>query len=363
VNREYLRALETQINWLRWDASDDANAQWAKAPLVGFKSVRDDGTADDMSLARTAYRKPLLFGECYYLSPHIGNNLAKMAAEGVPDFGLDHAWVPTEYGFVVLGEPLSVHMPSVMPNRPTELLTSGVNSEGYRYRLEPPTTMYIDAFGWSPTNDGIQLACYGQKVDIDVDGNLLERLAKEAKAEGRQDEFLSIPESVVMRKRPGRGYYPMAHTNLRWGHTARAEAQFYRDLAQKVGPPASNEDVDVEVDFLYTFLMFVSDKRVALRQHRADRATRRRNIEGPRPDLEHVQVIVLRAEEDRERIGRETGQEPEHREFNWRWPVREHLRRNFRTGLKTIRVREYVKGPPDKPLKKADRRRLFAVVR
>lgn len=377
---EYAAAFERQLEWLRWDASPEADEMWAKAPAFGIKGLDRTGVIDPAGMirARRFYRDPLLYGDVYYVAPRIHDWLIAARASGrLPDLPLDTRWCPSEYGFVVLSKRLDLSAGAGMMTPmsvPTRGTVAGAPVEIELVPKANESTVHALAFGWIPSPDGLEVVFYSDRLAVDLrDGVLTAKANEMLRAHPEITDLAHTDPDAPVRLRffadevtavtTQEGFYPIAWMDVPRGYTWRAAAKLYREIAasaKDIG--ATTEHADIEIAYLYAFLMFVNDRRVVRRRHRADRAARKRAVAiRPRPS-EHITVIALRAEEEAAFDGRDPESAPLPRTYTVRWNVREHTRRHPRTGEKTVHVRPYVKGPPDAPFKD-DQRRIFAVVR
>jgi hypothetical protein len=365
---EHAAAFERQLEWLRWHASPDAEAMWRDAPIAGIK-VYPDATrpiSEVWAAARDHYRRPLLYGEVFYTSPRILDWLERIIDDhAVDNIALDPHWAPAEHGFVVFGRPVDL---SRGAGRTATSIT--LRYDGQTINTGIPRTVQAYAMGWSPSAAGLQIVFYAPRILVELNEAGHAALAKHTAAMRRLPPESMVDVTIDERHTTGlsaaAGYYPIAWFEVRSGHTARAEMAEYRRVGDAMGIGAADvdrENADHEIALTYAFLMFVNDRRVRTTSVRADRATRRRRADlKERPPHEHVVVVVLRAEELYERDGRDPNLAPMPRDYTCRWNVRGHMRRHPRTGLKTVEVKPYVKGPADKPFKD-DQRRLFSVER
>lgn len=358
MHPEYAAALEKQLDWLRWIGTAEGKFVWEQAPKYGVKSIRTDGTQGSMADAMVSYTRPLLYGDVYHVSPRISTALQQKAeADPPPDIAFDPGWLVSEYGFVVLGAPLDLRAGV----QRTEPLRVKVDEQRVNIK-DDKRGVEATAFGWSPVKNGIQFAFYGPRLSISVKQDALRELIADMKAQGNvgpdDDVTIEFTDEQVGEIRVDSGFYPISWMTMRWGVTWRQEALEYRRRAALAN---LTEDCDAETRFVVAFFLFINDRRVAIHAHRADRGQRKRAAALKPNPTEKVQVITLRAEEQSGYNPRDPDHVPLVIDWAWRWQVREHKRRHPRTGLKTITVKEYEKGPADRPLKPADRRRLFAV--
>jgi hypothetical protein len=386
LRQEYLRAFQTQDAWLRWDTTAQADDLWANMASMPYvftvdAAGRRSQGAQYIKETRIIYTRPLLHGECYWVSERIVRNLVGMTPT-MPLFPLREDMLFSRYGFALLGAPVWIARSAWPSNIRLAKIGGGARSPGLP--AEADTEIVIDAIGWCPSVSGVQFAGYQKLSMIDLHNAAMEEKVRELfPAEADFDRVIetardkpihiSLTSDDLLRMR-GRvterpGFYPITHFDVRFGQTwADVSADFERlktEAAPQVavrGPaPFSptgvaaeehideetkfEEHIDEETKFTFALFNFMNDTRVMLRRQTLPRGFRRHQ-KRPVP-IKDVNVILLRADEERER----SGDPSEPQDWDWQWDVREHMRFNRKTGKKDIHVSAYRKGPPDKPLK------------
>lgn len=374
---EYLKAIQMQDDWLRWETTAEADEVWnsmAQTPSV-FTVTSDGKRASGKSYVndvRPMYRRPLLYGECYYVAPHIVRNLARLSAT-LPLRAFSEDLLISRFGFALLAAPIFIaHAP--WPSKIRSLKVGndhqiGVASEtGEEYNVAADTEIAIDAIGWMPADRGVQFVGYQKLAMIDFHNAAMVKKIKTMFPDPKsirdiadqdpdrkirirlsQDDLLAMSGRVIERP----GFYPITHFNVRFGETWQDVSADFENLKSPSDPPPSisgvvEEHIDIETKFTFALFEFMNDRRVVVRRNRLPRSFRRHAPKREAP-LTDVNVILLRAEEEHG-YNEKTGM-PEPRDWDWQWDVREHMRYNRKTQKKDIHVSAYRKGPPDKPLK------------
>lgn len=289
-DNSYLRALETQLAWLRWLNSADGWRFTDKLEQYVVEHMDSRGFKGSHELIERVLAAE---GGTYYVTAPFSEMVNQLAPTAPDTLGFKHEWLQSASGFLLMEKPFM---------RP--------------WRFDPnEDDIRIKAIGWMPS----LLAPQESIVILFYEANWLE-------------EWVEFGIASIFKLRDG---------------------EKIGDVLLQVGrgesTPLQQAD-DNEPRLLYSLFYLLAQKLTAVSRREPNRAQRRR-IERERPEfVPIIKVITLRRLEQQP-LAKHQKQTVD---WQYQWLVRWHWRNQYcpSTGEhKWTVIDTYVKGPLDKPLK------------
>jgi hypothetical protein len=340
MNSAYVKAVETQAQWLRWTRE------------YGYEEI-----TESQYDAVPVYEMALETGDTYFMNKKFCS-LVDHARRTVPDdLAFDMSWVLSKRGFLWLEEPFNCPNFGLLPGSVEKVVDIVAREQNIHWRDDATKNEVVEkkeiginikAIGWLPCTRVTDLA----------DGKRCGKLAiGDDEAEGVI--FLCFHEFTQG------GYGMWSYFTLKPGDKVMDRIREFEEKTTKGGGEYKREgatDEMHEIRWVYTALYLMS-QRLAVQVHApVDRHTKRRAQRENRSVPDAIKVISLRKLEE---ARKKSEGEPNPVDWQWQWEVRGHWRNQFYAAANEHRpvfIEAYIKGPNDKPLKPVQPK-FFAAVR
>jgi len=373
---QYVRAVETQMEWLRYGMSNMGLAlAWESAhtiirqQLVGTpRSFLAAELKQKINRARDEILAPIRYGDAYFL----GSNVQRLLDTAADDLPAENAiflprLLPSPMGFMVFEHPIT--FPGDVSFSPS--LIGGMNNN-----------QYIDAIGWAMDRplpgypygtDNVWYREYRLHLySIDAPMRSRHRARFRMKKYGDLIDPASVLPEVIEGSTQG-AFVEIGSILVKPGYEmVTNEEKLIKQYGESLKDLMLVNENDVFkrmnlfVKFLRWFaalLYFMNDRVAPQRSYRLPRHIRRQT-DREEVQHEHVHVIQLRRRESVQRTISDG--DLQHVDWKCQWWVSGHWRNQWypKMGRNLPKYIEgYVKGPSHLPFKDNDERRIFAVVR
>lgn len=314
MDSKYTMAMEQRLSWLRW-----SNDQ-------GQKMYSDLHLRRDLDL----YQFSIERGQTFYMDGHFCD-LVDLARRTVPDeLEFEPTWMVTRSGWMWLEKPIAV--PQIKASDAAGDMQVGIRAISW-FTLEDHVgeVERITTQDSQPLKPGATMfLCWFRFRDARED-------AKDGF--GMWSFFVLNPGEKVLHRL--KVYEERA--------IMQGDEGYYKN---QVSSKYGTGDVDKlhEIRWIYTAMHLMSEKLAMHVQERADRALRRRFEKEKAPLDTFLRVVTLR------RMQVKTVAAGGSVDWQYQWPVIGHWRRQWYPTEQVHKMKwieDYVKGPPDKPLKPA----------
>lgn len=314
MNSDYVKALETKADWLKWSTEIDVPP------------------AHRADVAR-AYQISLRKGETFFMNSAFCD-LVDHARRSVPDnLVFEPSWLTAPCGWMYIKE--AFKCPDFVVDEATRLMAELKATETTFDRLP----INIQAVGWIPID-------YTTNLE---DGRRCGSFTKDIKPPYKAFAFLCF------LSHPGDGGFgEWAYFTLREGDKVIDRITEFETNARKEGGAYENnrETSELhEVRWIYTAFHLMAQKLAIQFDEQTDRTTKRRAEREKKVVPSSIKVVSLRRLEQHKQ---KAGAEGQKIDWKWQWAVRGHWRNQFfksTNSYKQIFIESFIKGPQNAPFK------------
>jgi hypothetical protein len=319
---DYMRALETRLQWLAW-AKKEGKEAWNNIEIVKGMMVQKRPGERTFPEELPAYEVCLETGDTFCMNREFCD-LVDHARQTVPDdLMFEASWMQSEHGWLWLETPFRVPIPE---------------KDKHHYKDYPDLKQLatVSAIGWAKIPPFVT----SSNGRICTEGSY---------------HFLC--------------YQPFSRWNVPgfgcWSHFTVIDGDRLIDRIHQFETNAGiekggykidrNNDTMHEMRWIYAAFHLMAQKLATTLSNPAPRHTRKR-MEREQSQLQPlVKVVTLRRlEQDRKRDALQRLLTPNTVDWQWKWAVRGHWRNQWFPSLEDHRqifIEAYVKGPEDKPFK------------
>jgi hypothetical protein len=324
MESQYLKAMETRLNWLRWAKTHGYDAwnhmentrEQNNGPRIGSRPWRD---------VLPNYEMVLESGDTFFMNRQFCAMVEQARLTVPDDLVFEHSWMQSSQGWLWIETPFQVPQPAGI----TETDADGT------------PIAHVGAVGWYPIPQGTKLG--NNRIATEGSYNIL--------------TFQNFQQYSPHTEGFGCwSYFTLIDGDKLIDRIRLFEAKAAADLVEPGAYPVSREsDVMHEIRWVYAAFFLMSQRLAMTVQHKTDRHHRRRaeRLELPVPPF--LKVITLRRyEQERERDALARLTSPNTVDWNWQWLVGAHWRNQYYPASGEHRwkyIYDYIKGPEDKPLK------------
>lgn len=292
---DFTQALETRLQWLKWSKKD------------AYQTYLHSSERKALPL----YQYALETGETFVMNKHFGEVVNQARLSFPDELMFDPKWLVSKYGWMWLEEPIDV---PTLDEEYTSTLTEAAQ------KVKPK----ISAVAWYtlPSDDNISIGTIEVLFFLDF------KQISKSNGFGMWSYFTIQPNAKVL-----------------------PTIKKFESL-QVDGIYKQNKETELlhEMRWFYTAMHIMSQKLATTVEHRAERGTRRRFEREESPIAPFLRIVTLRRLEE----ARQKDPKGYQVDWQWKWHVVGHWRNQYFPSEQTnkiIWVEEYIKGPPEKPLK------------